>query len=869
MKAMKRIIVLLAVGMGIWAFASPEGEDFRVRLVKSMLDFVGKLPQEKVYLHTDRDHYEAGDKVWLRAYLANAITHQESKYSRYVYVELLDRQDSIYARVKLAYQDSVFAGYVPLSKKLPQGDYFLRAYSYWMQNAGDDYIGRKKIRVINPESSKVQTDIRFKENGTIAEIRFVNSRNEAYTDVAVGYKLGEKFAVKRTDREGCIQVKIDTTVYEKRMTVDFRHNDPFFFERTLYLPDPHKDFHVSFFPEGGGLVTGCQQTVAFKALGSDGLSREVSGVVCNSKDEQVGWIQSISYGMGSFQLQVEPGERYYAVCTSSEQVQKRFELPVPDKHAVALKLFPGRGKVGYAILAADSARIPEKLYLLVHSRGLPLVCEEISEASRGIIELTKFPEGILHFVLLDEKCHVLSQRLYFSYSENRPKIVLNTDRDKYRIREKVQLNVQVQADSMADCSGSFSVAVTDESRCDWDSLQSNIISSLLLTSDLRGYVEDPAFYFRDSRSFTRTCMDVLMLTQGWTRFNLRQVYEQQYDSLLYYMEKGQAISGKVRNFWGKEAAHAKLLLLGTNGLVKFVDAGSDGRFVIEKISFPDSTEFVLSATTEKGRKSVEVQVDQDNFLRPTVHIPYGKELEQKERQFYQKFTRDYYYDNGIKVYVLDEAEIVRSKKSKAYSFYDRLADHNMDSLALAGMSRMSISEMLRQLPGINVIGDSVERYGKSIPVFINEMEETDRSFMTLLKPDDLVSVNLILPPRAATLFGRKAENGIILLNTKPNFVWQNLPRSYMAIFSVLGYQKPEDFYMPHYEIDSVRMALVDSVDQRITVYWNPKVETNAEGFATCFFTTADSDGPYRVVIEGILKNGTVCRQEKRIDLGAR
>lgn len=75
--------------------------------------------------------------------------------------------------------------------------------------------------------------------------------------------------------------------------------------------------------------------------------------------------------------------------------------------------------------------------------------------------------------------------------------------------------------------------------------------------------------------------------------------------------------------------------------------------------------------------------------------------------------------------------------------------------------------------------------------------------------------------------------------------------------------------MPHYEVDSVRMALVDSVDQRITVYWNPKVETNAEGQAVCFFTTADSDGPYTIVVEGILQNGIVCRQEKKIYSGVR
>lgn len=866
---MRKMIVLLAVSLGIYAFALPVGEDFRLRLVQQLLAYVGKLPQEKVYVHTDRDHYNVNEKVWLRAYLVNAVTHQESKYSRYVYVELLDRQDSIYAKVKIPYRDSVFAGYVPLSKKLPQGDYFLRAYSAWMQNAGDEYISRKKIRVINPDASKVRTEINYKENGTVAEIRFFNSRGESYIDVAIGCEQKGKSVIKRTDDRGCIQLKIDTSSYQKTVAVNFKYNEPFFFEQTLYLSDPKKDFHVDFFPEGGGLAVGCEQTVAFKALGSDGLSREVSGFIFNSKDEQIGWIQSISHGMGSFALPVVPGEHYYVVCTSSEQVQKRFELPTPDSHALVLKLFPGKDKVGYAVMAADSALIPEDLTLLVHSRGLPLVCEEVTEHPQGIIDLAKFPEGIMHFVLMDGKCNIYSQRLYFSYKENRPQIELNVNKPKYRIREGVQLNIQVLADSSVNRSGSFSVAVTDDSRCDRDTTQGNILSSLLLTSDLKGYIEEPNFYFRDNRSFTRTCMDILMMTQGWTRFEVSRIYEQKFDSLRYYMEKGQAISGKVKNFWGKDADHAKLTLLGTNGLVKFVQADSTGSFMIDGIGFPDSTQFMLSATTGKGRKTVEVIVDQEKFLPPSVKIPYGKELEKRDEAFYKKFTRDYYYDNGIKVYVLDEAVIIRSKKEKKYSFYDNLADHNLDSLALAGMADKSISELLRQLPGISVLGDSIQRYGKSISILVNEMEEVDRSFMTLLRPDDLVSVNLLLPPKSVTLFGSKAANGIILLTTNPNYVRKDLPRPNMATFSILGYQKAAEFYMPHYEIDSVRIALADSLDQRISVYWNPKVETDVAGRANCFFTTADSDGPYTVVIEGLLKNGMICRQEKKIYLGGR
>ena len=132
------IIILL-----IWAFALPEKGDFTYFFNKRLLDWVQRYPQEKVYLHTDRDHYEVGDKVWFRAYLLNAVAHTPSEWSRYVYVELRDLRDSLYARVKIAPQEGVYAGYLPLTKDLPQGDFVLRAYSYWMQNAGDDFIFRK------------------------------------------------------------------------------------------------------------------------------------------------------------------------------------------------------------------------------------------------------------------------------------------------------------------------------------------------------------------------------------------------------------------------------------------------------------------------------------------------------------------------------------------------------------------------------------------------------------------------------------------------------------------------------------------------------------------------------------------------------
>ncbi len=113
---MNRLFCLVAVIFVFSGFVAPENDSFPERLVQRLVQLVQRQPQEKVYLHTDRDHYDAGERVWFRAYLTNSVNHKRSDFSRYVYVELRDRQDSLYARVKLALRDSIFAGYMHLSK---------------------------------------------------------------------------------------------------------------------------------------------------------------------------------------------------------------------------------------------------------------------------------------------------------------------------------------------------------------------------------------------------------------------------------------------------------------------------------------------------------------------------------------------------------------------------------------------------------------------------------------------------------------------------------------------------------------------------------------------------------------------------------
>lgn len=864
---MNKLYCLIAAVLLLSGFIVQENDSFQEFWIQRMVQLAQRQPQEKVYLHTDRDHYDAGERVWFRAYLINSLNHRRSNFSRYVYVELRDRQDSLYARVKLALRDSIFSGYMPLPKKLPQGDYFLRSYTYWMQNAGDDYIFRKKIRVINPEDSKVRTEVTYEDTdkGKIAKIRFFNFRQEPYGKVFVDYIRDGKFKTDRTDEDGYLYIKVDSTDFGKRFGVQFQKDEAIDYHGTVFLPDVREDFVITFMPEGGDLLTGCQQTVAFKAIGCDGLSRQVTGVVENKEGEQVTFLQSLHKGMGAFELAVEPGQEYYAVAKCGN-LEKRFALPKPTAYGMALKVVSNAEILGYTLLGADSVPQKKDLFFVAHCRGIPLVCQPIEVGNGGILPLQKLPEGILHLLVMDSKGEVYSQRLCFVRRSNRPELSVHTDQNDYGVREPVYVDLQLEADSSQVMNGSFSVSVTSDGKCELDSLAGNIMSDLLLTSDLKGYVEDPALYFKDNRVVTRKFLDLLMMTQGWTRFDVQKILRQEYDSLQYYVERGQAISGRVKNFWGKNAENANLILLGTNGLFQVVDTDSSGFFIIDGIAFPDSTKFVLQGRNKKGRQNVEVIVDQDEYLSPSVKIPFGGELVSRDDEFFKKFTRDYYYDNGIKVYVLDEAVVKRKVSKKGYSVYDGMADYNLDSAKLASMANMDIRMILQEIPGIEAWGDSVTRMGKPVHLVVNDFEE-EFSYVLNISPADLVSISFIRPMASETLFGERAANGALIITTNPNFVPRNnVPKMNMVTFSMLGYQRKAEFYMPHYEVDSVRMALKDSVDYRTTVYWNPDVRTDESGKARFFFTTSDGYGPYTMIIEGILDDGTVCRKEKKIRL---
>jgi hypothetical protein len=747
-------------------------------------------PQEKVYLHTDKHLYSAGETIWIKSYLVNATTHQPSTKSNYVYVELLDSAMRMKQRVKFRRDGAGAFGMIKLPADYSPGEYTLRAYTSWMQNAGKEFFFHKKISLGN----------------------LIDTRS-SLAKVLDKHKLTEE--------------------------------------------DPD-DFDVQFFAESGTFLTGILQSVAFKAIASNGLSEEIRGTIVNQNNEEVAAFTTAHLGMGKVILMANPGDRFTARVTSSRGKVKQVELPLPVEQGIGLNLSYNRSKINFTI--ANTTPLPiDSLRLLIHCRGEVILHAALSKYE-GQLPESILPAGISSFSVIDASNRVWCERLYFSRNFIEPLITMQTDKETYLSREPVELSFMIQKADSTPLPGSFSVSVTDVFHVQHDTINDDLRSYLLLSSDLRGYIESPQHYFNDNSMQTREKTDLLMLTQGWRRFNTAEIALKQYPENKYFMEVGQAISGKVYNLFKKPVKGNNVILLnGYKNKIRFATTDSLGQFYFDGIEFPDSTNIMLKAMSKSKIVDVEVVADAEQFPSVPVHLPdYLLGRKPISEEYLLASREKYYIDGGMMVIDLSEVTVSADKKTASSEYYySSLADNRLDAKRLADLQGMRVLDILSMLPGVEVNGDNISIRGSGKPLFIiNGIETEFAEDITYLNVTDVEEIMLFKGP-SASIFGSKGGNGAIAFTLKQGYEAQGKTSSSYAAFKPLGFQNADEFYVPRYDVDSILKA--PKRDLRTTVYWNPEVQPDSTGRVSLKFYTADNPNDYRVQLEGLGHNGTICR----------
>ena len=867
LQSKRSITVLLGV---LLYFSSLSAQTMQDTIIANF-SLMERIPKEKLYLHLDKPFYGAGEKIWLKGYLVNAITHQNNAQSNFIITELINRSDSIVERKKIRRDSLGFHNAFTLPATLPAGDYYLLGYSNWMLNEDPDFFFSRNIKIGNSIDNTIVSSIEYQQEDDThytAKIKFTSNVQAVFENTTIKYLYLENGKIKnkgkkKTDENGWISISLPDLKSPVARRIEVEFDDPqYIYKRTFHLPVFTNDFDVKFFPEGGALINIPHQNVAFKAQGADGFSKEIEGFLFNSKGDTLTNFRSEHNGMGIFTMNPVNNETYYVTVRTNDSITKRFDLPAIEPKGISIAMSHYKQEIRYEIQKTEATEWPQKLFLLAHTRGKLAILQPINpKRTFGKMNDSLFTEGITHFMLIDEQGNALSERLIFVPDHKPNQWQITTDQPTYGKREKVSLQIAAKDSEGNPVEGTFSVSITDRKSIQPDSLADNILSNLLLTSDLKGYVEDPAFYFLNQDARTLRSIDYLMMTHGWRRHKMENVLRTPSLNFTNYIEKGQTISGRIMGFFGANVKKGPICVLAPKyNIIATTETDEKGQFIVNT-SFRDSTTFLVQARTKKGFAGVDILMDPPQYPVATHKAPYFNGATTFMEDYLMNTRDQYYMEGGMRVYNLKEVTVTakRERPSSKSIYTGGINTYTVEEDRLQGYGQTAFDAASR-LPSVTITnGSEIHIRNNSEPaiIVIDDIVYEDASdILKDIQVSDMSSISL-LRGADAVILGPRASGGAVVITLKDPRNLPARPAQGIITYTPLGYSESVEFYHPTYDTPEKKNA--QRSDFRSTVYWNPELRLDAEGKATIEYYTPDSTAPEDIIIEGVDKNGKVCR----------
>jgi hypothetical protein len=777
-----------------------------------------KLIFEKVYLHTDREHYTAGENIWFKAYLLNAQTNQLLNSSNNLYVELIDTRSAVIDRKLIRLDNGLGKGDFKLGDSIIAGTYRIRAYTNWMLNYGDNFIFEKEIHLYNDIKSiakpVVTNTLQKKTN---------NKTNAAPPAVSA------KLAITNTPR-------------------------------------------LRFFPEGGSMIEQAPGIVAFKAEDADGKGLSAKGDIYSSAGDKIVDFESAADGMGSFVLLPQPGLKYEARGMYNNKIPFTIQLPMALLKGFSFTVHNADTAVK-VIINTNALTLKDlhnkTLSLLGKSKGVTVFATAIpinGEQTAINISRALLPQGITAITLFDSDNKPQCERLLYNEKPERGIIVLKPDNMVYEPKSKVTLNISTINQDSIPVKANLSVAVVDAGLIPPN--RGNILSYVYLQSEIRGVIQNPAQYFDEHNPQRKTQIDLLMLTQGWRDF----VWKRLADSAIrisYALEQGISLSGRVREIWADKPISNMNITLFANGAVgtKLFSARTDtnGHYIFDGLNFYGNQQMDMTSANDKGSQKGYIVPDTSgkaiypirpaNIIADSLTAPANLTdniLKRKTTAKKYKITDT----TQLKEVTISTLRVQRTLIDTTFKMTRN--DYKLETLYDYLMAK--VPNIYSAYPKrVYIYGhDPLLKYIKLRPVFTSDhLQKPARLLRSLdfysIPLDQILEIHFrkitiaMLPTIAQKEQGFvRGDNFWVDLKVKPH-AFDNVD-FHTSHFDIDGYYEARTFYAPDYS------KPVNSPDYRTTIHWAPDVSTPT-GNAVISYYNADPKTKVRIIAEGITDKG--------------
>ncbi|WP_317896545.1 MG2 domain-containing protein [Aurantibacillus circumpalustris] len=826
-KKMSLLATLVAIAGLVASWLVPETfyqaaleNDFIKALQKKLTAYNAHMPEDRVYIQTDKSFYEPGDDIWISGLVREGTSLKASEKSDMVYIELLNPKGTVEKKINLIANNGRVVGDFKLDAEALGGLYKIKAYTNWMKNMGDNNCFIKEIQVqdlILP-NLKMKMDFEKKAFGAgdqvIAKLELNSNENKPLTNYNVKFVAsvnGEKIIEQTefTDEEGIKYIKfslpkkLNSNDGLLNVMIDYNGSTE---SISRSIPIILNTIKFKMFPEGGDLVNGLDGNVAFRALNEFGKPADVEGIVVTEKGSKVASFSSFHQGMGSFKLTPQNGEKYFVKITKPEGINETFKLPEALGRGYVMNVDnSNQEEIGVSINTTES----EELALVAQVRGkmyYSTVVNSIAGTNKLSFSTEKFPIGVAQITLFDSKGIARAERLAFVNRDKQLNISVVTDKEKYLPREKVKMTLFVKDERGLPMPANLSMAVVNDQLLSFaDDKSGNILSQLLLQQDLKEKIEEPDFYFTKKESKSLKALDYVMMTSGWRRFTWEKLIEEELPRINYLGQKA-LIGGTVLDAYTQKPL-AEVKIKDNSGTEFTTDA--NGKFCVSKLDLSNPTTLVFNSNGYS---------DQSHYIND-----YNQNL---VVYMYNYNSKHYRQNVPMAGAAIDEDRMVMMEAG----------DLNEVQIAKAAPHvkfAKRINEKAGSVAGIKKDAFALVDDDKTAKKVNREKE------IKVISAGSIVAADI----RAERFKGDVEEEEVF----NKQVVAENL------------YYRAREFSAPNYE----KQQIVDvRSDFRNTIYWNPNIEIGYSGRKTIEFYNSDDITSFKTIIEGISNDGMIGRAEK-------
>ncbi len=651
-----------------------------------------------------------------------------------------------------------------------------------------------------------------------------------------------------------------------------------------------KKIRMEFFPEGGNLVTGLGGAVAYKATNEKGLPVAVSGKLFNEKNEALTSFNSYHDGMGMFELTPQGNEKYYVLVEGDAAVKKIY-LPAQKDKGIAVAMIPHPQGNFFELKQRQDDPAFQVAYMIGQMQHHVVFRQDFKtfrEEVQGVIHTQHLHSGILQITFFNKDDQPLAERLCFvDNKEYVQQGKLIADTLNFSEKGKNRLSIQLK-DTVR---GSFSISIIDPEYSLWPVREENIFSALLLSSDLKGYIHNPAYYFSDDNDSIKTALDLVMMTNGWRRFNWTNLSQQVTSGEGYKDPSYITLTGKVTLRDSKKPFAEKPLLLmlitaDSTRRIQMINTDKQGNFRLDSMLFFGRSSLLFSDIRGKKSQYIDVQLTGDSLaklfqipvLTPTPLVTTNKVMLEP----HSRLDQDYDAIRHAKGVMLEGVTVKTRKKSPVEELEEKYTTgmfSGTDNKILDLINTpeadtyLNIFDYLQnRVPGLdftNNEGTYIIYYRQTasassmgpIPmiVYLNEIE-TDASVIATIPANQIAMVKLYSNFVGAVGNG---AGGALAIYTKKGADMANVMQSAADMVKYNGYTVTKEFYAPDYGVDNSART---PADNRITLDWRPDIlVNNINPKIPVTFYNSDRTKSFKIVVEGMTIDGKMLMIEETIN----